>query len=387
MQLQQNSDLIYYCQKFVKMKNIKSLRLVLFVLFSVLYWSCGQKNTRDEISKSFEADLRNFMLEFTEVTNVSGMGFAFYSDSAGTVMLVIGKADNENNIPLELSTHYPIQSTTKMFLSIVTLQLIEEGKLSLESTIDQWVDGVPNNKNITIRHLLQHTSGLNPYQANTEFMDEYYSNTEKKYNRDDFINAGLAIPYNTEDFGSHKYSNTNFLVLANIIETITQHTIGQEYSQRIFKPVKMSNTYYKPEMSNDTNEIIKCYKNGQPIDLEKINLSSNAAGGIISTLGDMMKFAHWGLDNKYQIPMSSELIDNFSVDDKTFKYGLGLEVITNMYSTTLLGHAGGNPGFIHEFYFSTETREIIIFFFNEGNPSRGDFDFREELDIILKKYR
>jgi D-alanyl-D-alanine carboxypeptidase len=368
------------------MKNIKFIRLVLFVLLTVLSWSCGQKNTSDEVNKSFEADLRDFMLEFLEETHVPGMGFAFYSDTVGTVMLVVGKADMENDIPLELNTHYPIQSTTKMFLSIVTLQLIEEGKLSLESTIDQWVDGVPNSEHITIRHLLQHTSGLNPYQANTEFIDEYDSNREKKFNRDDFINAGLAIPYNTENFGIHKYANTNFLILANIIETITQHTIGQEYSERIFEPVKMSNTYYKPEMSNDTIEIIKCYKNGQPIDIEKTNFLSNAAGGIISTLGDMMKFAHWVLDNKYYIPMSSELIDNFTVDDKTFKYGLGLEVITNMYSTTLLGHSGGNPGFIHEFYFSTETGEIIIFFFNEW-PSEGGPHFRAALDTLLQKYR
>jgi len=368
------------------MKNIIFEKFVLLYLFSVLCWSCSQKNTSDEISKSFEADLRNFMLEFTEETNVPGMGFAFYSDTVGTIMLVVGKADIENNISLELSTHYPIQSTTKMFLSIVTLQLIEEGKLSLESTIDPWVDGVPNSEHITIRHLLQHTSGLNPYQANTEFIDEYYSNTEKKFNRDDFINAGLAIPYNTENFGIHNYANTNFLILANITETITQHTIGQEYSQRIFKPVKMSSTYYKPEMSNDTIEIIRCYKNGQPIDLERTNFLSNAAGGIISTLGDMMKFAHWILDNKYYIPMSSELIDNFTVDDKTFKYGFGLEVIKNMYSTTLLGHAGGNPGFIHEFYFSTETGEIIIFFFNEW-PSEGGPQFRAALDTLLQRYR
>ncbi len=360
-------------------------KLILIILFTVLYWSCSQKNTNDEISKRFEADLQNFMLEFTEAVNVPGMGFAYYSDSVGTVMLVHGTADIEKNIPLELSTHYPIQSTTKMFISIVTLQLVEEGKLSLESTIDQWIDSVPNNNNITIGHLLKHASGLNGYQANREFMKEYHSDTKKKYNRNDFINAGLAIPYKTEDFGSFKYANTNILILANIIETITLHTIGQEYNQRIFKPVKMSSTYYKPEISNDTNEIIKCYKNGKPINLDKINFSSNAAGGIISTMGDMMKFAHWVLDNKYQIPMSSELMDNFSDKDKIFKYGLGLQVIYNMYSTTLLGHSGGNPGFIHELYFSTETGEIIIFFFNEGNPR--DFPFRAALDSIFQKYR
>jgi D-alanyl-D-alanine carboxypeptidase len=367
------------------MKNFKFLRLFLIVMLSLLYWACGQKNTSDELKKSFGTDIRNLMLEFKDSVNVPGMGFAFYSDKVGTVMQVVGNTDNENNIPLELSTHYPIQSTTKMFLSIVTLQLVEEGKLSLESTIDQWVDSVPNSENITIRHLLQHTSGLNNYQANRKFIEEYFSDTIKTYNRNDFINVALAIPYKNENFGSHHYANTNCLILANIIEKITQKTIGQEYNQRIFKPAKMSTTYYKPEIVKDTNIIVKCYNTGKPINLEKINFQSNAAGGIISTLGDMMKFAHWVLDNKYQIAMSSGLVDKGTVDGKIFKYGLGLEEISNEYGTTLMGHSGGNPGFIHEFYFSTETGEIIIFFFNEGNPRK--YPFKVELKTILQKYR
>lgn len=326
------------------------------------------------------------MLEFIDKTNVPGMGFAFYSDSLGTVMSVVGKADLENNIPVEISTLYPIQSTTKFFLAIVTLQLIEEKEFTLETTIDQWFDELPNSENVTIRHLLQHTSGYNNYQENTEFNDEYFSNTSKEYSRDDFIDAGLAIPYKLEDFGSHKYSNTNSLILAKIIETTTKQTIGQEFRQRIFEPVKMRDTYYKPETSNDTMQIIKCYRDGLPIDLERINYKSNAAGGIISTLNDMLRFAHWVLDNNYQNLMSSELVDNFEVDGHQFKYGLGLELITNMFGTTTMGHSGGNPGFIHEFYFSTETNEIIIFFFNKW-PDESDFQFRVKLTEILQRYR
>lgn len=358
-------------------------KLAFLVLIMYLFWSCSQNGTKDEINKSFETDIRSFMIEFTSEINVPGMGFAFYSDTVGPVMLVVGNSDKENDIPLELGTLYPIQSTTKMFISIVTLQLIEEGKLSLDSTIDQWIDIVPNNNNITIRHLLQHTSGLNP--PGDEFIDEYFSNTEKKYTRDDFTNAGLAIPYRTEDFGSYNYTNTNIFILANIIESITKHTIGQEYDQRIFKPAKMSKTYYKPEMDNDTSEIIKCYRNGEPLNLKKMNFLSNAAGGIISNLGDVMKFAHWVLDNKYHIPMSSELMCDFSDDDIIFNYGLGLQVINNLYGTTLLGHSGGNYGFLHELYFSIETGEIIIFYFNEGNP--GEYPFRAKLDTILRRYR
>ena len=148
----------------------------------------------------------------------------------------------------------------------------------------------------------------------------------------------------------------------------------------------MKDTYYMPETSNDTTQIIRCYRDGLPIDLERINFKSNAAGGIISTLDDMMRFTHWVLDNNYQNSMSSELIDNFEVDGYAFKYGLGLEVIVNMFGTTTMGHSGGNPGFIHEFYFSTETNEIIIYFFNRW-PDESDFHFRKKLTEILQRYR
>ncbi len=326
------------------------------------------------------------MLGFLEATNVPAMGFAFYSDTEGTVMTVVGKADIENNLPLELTTLYPIQSTTKLFLAIVTLQLIEEEKLTLETTIDHWFENIPNVEKVTIRHLLQHTSGYENYQFNPEFNDAYYSDTENEYTRADFIAAGLAMPYQPDKFGRHVYSNTNSLILATIIEDITKQTIGQEYYQRIFEPVKMSHTYYKPEVPNDTTQIIRCYKDGQALDLERINYKSNAAGGIISSLEDMMKFAHWVLDKNYHRTLSSELVENFSVDGHEFKYGFGLEVITNMYGTTLQGHAGGNPGFMHEFYFSPETGEIIIFFFNKW-PDESDYHFREKLGAILQRYR
>lgn len=259
------------------------IKSALFALFTVVFWSCSQQISREDIRHHFITDLQQLMLEYTDDSDLPGMGFAYYSDSVGMITLAVGAADIERNSPLDITTHYPIQSTTKMFLSILSLQLIEEGKLTLGSTIDQWVDGVPNKGHITINHLLQQTSGLNRYQANAEFIEEYYTNNERKYSRDDLIHAGLAIPYNNEDFGSFKYSNTNFLLLANIIESITHQTIGQALKKRIFLPANMKNTYYKPEIENDKHEIVKCYENGYPLDLDKVNFMSNAAGGLTSS--------------------------------------------------------------------------------------------------------
>lgn len=360
-------------------------RITIIILISVICWCCVQTNTDDKRKSRLEAEIRDLMLEFIEEVGIPGMGLGYYSDSIGTVMLAVGQSDIENNTPLDVSTNYPIQSTSKMFMSILTLQLVEEGKLTLESTIEEWMDYIPKSNLITIKDLLKHTSGLVDYQTNSDFMDDYWSYSGKEYSRDDFIHAGLEISKDGE-LGVRNYANTNFHILANIIEEITQHLIGYELDQRIFGSADMNDTYYKPEIINDTNEIVTCYRNGDPLDLERINFLSNAAGGIVSTIGDMLKFAQWVMDNGYQISMASELIDVVISDNFSYKYGLGIGVDDKSFSINMMGHAGGNPGFIHEFFFSPETGEIIVYFFNEGNP-REYFPFRERLDTILQKYR
>jgi D-alanyl-D-alanine carboxypeptidase len=362
------------------------LKTVFLILVLTICGACRQNNPANTRKDQLETDIRNLMLDFTEEVDIPGMGFGYYSDTVGTVMVAVGKSDMEHDVPLTVNTHYPIQSTSKMFISILTLQLIEENRLSLESTIDTWTVDVPNSKQIAIRNLLNHTSGLSGYFENNEFMDAYYSDTVRKYSRNDLIRAGLELPYSAEDFGKFKYSNTNYLLLANIIESITGQSIGQVLEQRIFNPAGMDETYYKPDLPADTTSILTCYRNGEAVDLERANFASNAAGGIISTLGDMFNFAHWVMENGYENRMTSDLIFNFAVEDITFSAGLGIEVIDSLYSTELMGHSGGNPGLISEFYFSVETGEIFIFFINEGNP-RVNYPLRGKLDSILQSYR
>jgi len=363
--------------------------ITLFFLLSIFSWSCSQTKTSDKNLKRLKAETRALMIEFIEYAELPAMGLGYYSDTIGTLMVAVGMSDVENKIPLSVSTHYPIQSTSKMFMTILALQLAEEGKFSLDSTIDEWVDYVPGGKKIRIRDLVKNTSGLTDYQANTDFINEYWSNDGKNYSRKDFIRAGLEVSSGGEP-GVFNYANTNFHILANIIEEITQLSIGKVLEQRIFRPAGMKDTYYKPDVINDTTTIIGCYHNGERIDLDRINYLSNAAGGIVSNIGDMLKFAQWVMDKEYQSQMTSELNHVVVSENFSYEYGLGIMVYDKYYSGEFTGHMGGNPGFIHEFGFLAETGEIILFFFNEGNPEHSQkvhFPFREKFDTILQKYR
>ena len=351
------------------------------VLVCLAGFSCQRNNTA-------EAEIRDLMQKFVEESIAPGMGLGYYSNNTGTIMLAVGKADVEENVPMDPCRNYPIQSTTKMFMSILTLQLIEEGKLKLESTIDEWMDDVPNNSEISIRNLLTHTSGLNRYMNNSEFMDEYFSGTEKEYTRNDLIRAGLEVSHDRK-IENREYSNTNFLILANIIEAITQQSIGQALEQCIFRPAGMHHTYFKPGTAGDTTSIVKCYRFGEPIDLDKWNYLSNAGGGIVSTIEDMLKFAHWITDHNYPAIMAqeSEQIDLYASLELPTRYGLGIEVDDKLFGVKMLGHSGGNPGLIHEFRFSPETGEILVYYVNEGRVGKPYGDFMKDLEIILQEYR
>ncbi len=356
---------------------MKKYYLTLTILILLAGFSCKRNN-------KLEAELEDIMFEFIEESVAPGMGLGYFSEKTGTILLAVGKADVENNIPIEIGSNYPIQSTTKMFMSILTLQLIEEDKLELESTIDEWIDYVPNNSKITIRHLLTHTSGLNYYLNNSEFIDEYFSGRENKYTRNDLIRAGLEVSHDKE-IGNWEYSNTNYLILANIIETITQQSIFKALEQRIFRPAEMNHTYFKPGITGDTTSIIKCYRFGESIDLEKWNYLANTGGGIVSTIKDMLKFAHWIMDNNYHLLMAAE--SELTNRSDSGAYGLGIEIGNEMYCIPMMGHSGGNPGLIHFFSFSKETGEIIVYYLNEGRAGKPFGKFMKDLDEILQRYR
>lgn len=367
------------CLAILKLTIMK--KIIYCILVSLSVSSCQNSN--------IEAEIKNAMLECVEESIAPGMGLGYYSDQTGTILLAVGNSDVENNKPLKTSTHYPIQSVTKVFIGVLTHQLIEDGKLRLESTVDEWIDSVPNGNQITIRHLLNHTSGLNDYRLNPAFIEADDSGNGRNYSLIDLINAGLEYSVDTE-VGEYKYSNTNSAILARIIEIFDQQSIGQVLKEQIFLPANMSHSYYKPEILDDTTFIVKCYKFGEAIELDRINYSSNAGGGIVSTIEDMMNFGKWFLENEYHLLMApeSELLDFFDTEGKlSSKYGLSIEITHDLFSIPMTGHAGGNPGFIHFFYFSPETGEIIIYYVNEGRVKDPFGKFMKDIDIIMEKYR
>lgn len=110
--------------------------------------------------------------------------------------------------------------------------------------------------------------------------------------------------------GKWKYSNTNYLILGKIIESITNKTLEQVLKQKIFDQAGMTNTYYMPE--HNAEQIINLatgYQFGNSMMTDKNYYLYNAAGGIVSTLSDMNNFVQWLINSKYLDKMTFNTID------------------------------------------------------------------------------
>ncbi len=133
--------------------------------------------------------------------------------------------------------------------STVILQLVDEGELGLDDPVSQYQPEVPNGENITIRQLLNMSSGLFSYTEDEAFNETLDAQSDKAWEPRELVEIGFEHqPYFSSGEGFH-YSNTNTVLLGMIIEQLTGQPLEQEFQERIFAPLGMSDTLL-PERSS-----------------------------------------------------------------------------------------------------------------------------------------
>ncbi|MDX6283434.1 MAG: D-alanyl-D-alanine carboxypeptidase [Kribbellaceae bacterium] len=137
-------------------------------------------------------------------------------------------------------------SITKTFVATVLLQLVDEGWVRLEDPVEKWLPGVvPNGQNITLRQLLNHTSGLYDYVKTLAFppSPEFFAGRWRTWTASEQIQQALVHPPTSEVPGSeYAYSNTGYLLLGEVIQKVTGRTYGQEIERRLILPLGLRGT-------------------------------------------------------------------------------------------------------------------------------------------------
>ncbi|MEV0550542.1 serine hydrolase domain-containing protein [Nocardia salmonicida] len=287
---------------------------------------------------------------------------AVISDHGHTWTVTAGVADLNTGRPFPDHARLRIASNTKPFVATVMLQLVAEGKVELDAPVERYLPGVVHGpgidgNRITIRNLLQHTSGLPEYAAEFGTPPEPGQiaglTEEVRWGTTDIAAAVrnvLTTPADFEPDAQWAYSNTNYAVAGMVIEEITGNPIGTEITHRIIEPLGLRDTYYpSPDEVDIRGPHPKGYTDisGVRVDYTSQNVSwAGAAGAMVASGADLNHFFIALLDGKLLPPEQLAEMKNVRPTgvDSTWAYGLGLARITMSCGNELWGHTGGLSG-------------------------------------------
>lgn len=259
-----------------------------------------------------------------------------------------GEGNIERNHKVDADSAFRIGSTTKSFVATVVLQLAGEKKLSLDDTVEKWLPGLIKGKGydgskITIRQLLNHTSGIADYLT-SDLKEKLMENPSENYTAEQLISRALQL----EPVKGWSYSNTNMVIIGLIIQKVTGESYAEQKQKRIINPLSLKETVLPGSSMDIPKKNARGYLNtgDKLVDITLFNPSfANASGEMISTGEDMTTFFRALLGGKLLTPEMQKEMVTHTVDTPLGKYGLGIHATKLPDGTEVWGHGGGIPGF------------------------------------------
>ncbi|WP_309052717.1 serine hydrolase domain-containing protein [Streptomyces sp.] len=274
---------------------------------------------------------------------------------------------------------YRVGSITKTFVATVLLQLQAEGRIDLDDPVEKWLPGLVrgnghDGRKITVRQLLNHTSGIYSYTEDPGFQTKVFGAGFLKHRYDTWAPerlVAIAMEHRPE-FGpgtSWKYSNTNFVLAGLVIEKVTGRPYGKAVENRIIKPLKLRSTSVpgtRPTVRGPHSPAYSTLSTDPtaPVhDVTELNPSlAQAAGEMISDSADLQTFYRALLKGRL-LPKNEmrELTTAVPVSPQRpdFRYGLGISWQKLGCGTEIWGHGGGIHGSLSEAYTTRDGRHSL----------------------------
>ncbi|SHN15920.1 CubicO group peptidase, beta-lactamase class C family [Cyclobacterium lianum] len=285
--------------------------------------------------------------------NQKGMGsLSIFRDGEEVYQRAFGYADVQGNIKATPDTKYRIGSISKLFTATLILKLIDEGKLRLETPLAEFFPSLKNAEKITVEHLLRHRSGI----FNITSAPDYQDWMEEPKSRKEMLDIIASHDTTFEPDTKAAYSNTNYILLAFIVEEIEKTAFSEVLKDRITEPLGLENTYYGGKIQSENKEA-HSYQPGAPWKkATETDMSiPGGAGAIVSTPTDLNTFFHAlfsdELLSENSFRQMTRIVDNF---------GMGLFQIP-FYDKTALGHNGGIDGFQSNAAYFPEEKVAIAY--------------------------
>jgi len=303
-----------------------------------------------QLASTLQTNLDQFLTQNPDTTGLGSTVFA----ADGTVWSgFAGNTNRETQTPVDADSLFSVGSLTKPMTATVILQLRDEGKLSLDDTLSQWLPElsrqIPNSDRITIQQLLNHTSGIRDYLSEPNLINLFISDPDRvnqSFTTEELLSYIANKPALFEPGQSYSYCNTEYILLGEIIETATGSTVAKQLHQRIFTPLGMNDTFYAPQEAVKGNWVqgyIDLDGDGQLIPLTESLSWAGAAGGVVSTSADIARFSQALFSGELLAPatLNAMINDNVATETAGLSYGLGMAVDA---SNSELGEAWGHTG-------------------------------------------
>ncbi|WP_406445710.1 beta-lactamase family protein [Streptomyces sp. NBC_01613] len=303
---------------------------------------------------------------------------------------------------LAASDEFRMGSNTKTMVATVVLQLVAEHRLRLTDPVEKWLPGlIPNGSAITLRMLLDHTSGLSNYTYDPDVLKAFTGQDPRQWTPEELIAAAVRHDPLFAPGTGYSYSNTNYVALGLVAEKATGHSLSDLIQKRIAKPLHLKNTYLvtdsgdvtkSPDLAHgyepDAAHLAPVLPAGTPagtafvgparpagyVDTTRINLSTEwAAGGMVSTAQDWARFDTALMSGKLLPPAQLKEMKTTVAEESgnPNRYGLGLEKKVTPCGT-VWGHDGQVPGYSSWDYTDNTGRRTVSVFtttiFGIANP-------------------
>ncbi len=349
------------------MKNINLKMNMIIMVFCAAIMSVSAQNMEDS-----KAKVSSFLQKELRKNDVHNLLLSIYSPSHQLEWnFAYGRfKDGEKVVS---SNPFYTASIGKTFTAVGIAILVEQGHLSFDDKIGIYLDAsvmrnlhvmdnIEYSSDITIAHLLQHTSGLPDYfegetiDGSSNMMSLLFEDPEKFWNKEELIQFSKEkMKPHFKPGGGYHYSDTEYILLGLLIEEISKIALEEFFIKKIFQPLNMENSYMNLRSNplEETDRMTELYVG----DLEISGLRSLSAdwagGGIVSTSADLIKFQH--------ALFSGELINDSTLNQmqcwipetKGMYYGFGLRKINFkklfpiLPDIDLIGHSGSNASFVY----------------------------------------
>ena len=341
------------------MKNKVIRTVVLFVSI----WTFGQQTVPQKITELFATEL--------EKEPITSAFLHVYSKSKG-IDIQLAESTVESEHAITIKNPFYTASITKMLTATAVGMLKDQKKLNFEDKIVQYLpkslieklhvlDGKDYSKDITIAHLLQHTSGLPDYftdkteDGSPNIINQLLMDTDKSWSPDEMIQFSKEkmTPHFVPGDG-YQYTDTEYVLLALLVETVSGLSLDEFFKQLIFQPLGMEGSYINLKSSPLKNELTmaKFYVGDVELSSFKSLSADWGGGGLVSTSGNLITFLEAYNTNKLVKKNTRHVMQQWVDETVGMEYGYGIRKVSfqtlygNDTNLEVIGHTGSTASFL-----------------------------------------